>query len=157
MDYLFTYLNIVGNIWPNVSTQLNKLYDKELAVHRHSKREMLQLIPLTATDLSVVHFHNIGGLTRGRKGKTPQNQGSRGRDKLTFSPRNGPSPQKTGSSIPYNPFFMVGAAFSKLFIKHLWPQGASLIPGQVPLLHVMPLYLPLYFESACFSVPCLLL
>lgn len=31
MDYLFTYLNTVGNIWPNVSTQLNKLYDKGVA------------------------------------------------------------------------------------------------------------------------------
>lgn len=37
-------LNIVGNIWENVSTQLNKIHNKGLVVFRHYQEEMLHTV-----------------------------------------------------------------------------------------------------------------
>lgn len=39
-------LNIVGNIWDIVSTQLNKICNRGIVVFRHFKAEMLHIIPL---------------------------------------------------------------------------------------------------------------
>jgi len=46
------YLNILGNIWDNVSTQVNQIYNIVLVVFGYFNPKILHIVPLNNTKIS---------------------------------------------------------------------------------------------------------